>query len=419
MRRIAVPLRRRGWGAGAPIFVIGAVVGLFTVLAGLPGAASNQVSTRIIPGASIGPARLGMTSAAAAAALGPSAALGGSGWSYPRYGVTVDLESDVVVRIATSAPKYRTVDGAGVGIAEALASGLVGDVNSVTTISGPDTTVVYMFQGIGFVFRAGRAIEAFVVAPLPFGLRGSSFVSARGGLSIAVPGGPPVPPAGSPGPAMSAPPGGAAAPPSGAASAALRDVTANVLAVGGLSVAGTVVNTGTVPLGPVTVDATFTVASGDQVDMRTIIQGPIAPEGDAPFLVQAAMVGGIRDIIVRYQVAVTGATGTLLAATSAQPIPASAYAEFMRRQIHIRIDLGAPANGTGPPAVQAIVSIADTGVIPPQWVQQATVVIPYTTNGVAASQTVQIRPGETQTVIVPAPPALGQPEVTDVVLSGQ
>jgi hypothetical protein len=425
MMRMAGPLRRHACGVRAPILVIGATVALSGIatallplasLVGAPAIADAQPSTRIVPGASIGPARLGMTAAAAAAALGPSTSLGGT----RRYGLTVDFDSGLIVRIGTSAPKYRTADGAGVGIAAAQAPGLVGDVNSVMTTSGPNTTVVYMFQGIGFVFRGGRAVETFVVGSLPFGQPRASTVSVPGGPSIQVPGGTPMPPAAPSGAAMAAPPRGPSTGGStqaaGPASAGLRDVTANVLSLGGLSVAGTLVNTGTVPIGPVTVAATFTRASGDQVDAQTIVPGPIAPGGTAPFLVQTAMVA---DIIIRYQVSATAAGGTLLAATGPESVPESAYAEFARRQIHIRVDLGAPSNTTGPPAVQAIVSVADTGVIPPQWVQQVTVVLPYTANGVVASQTVLLHPGQQQTVLVPAPPAIGQPQVTGVVLSGQ
>lgn len=408
MMRTTCRLRRRGWSVGVAIAATGVFMGL---CAPVPGALAAPASTRVVPGESIGPARLGMTASAAASAMGRSASQGGTRRVYPRVGLVVEFDSGIAVRIATTSPKFRTIAGAGVGTAATDAPRLIGDVNSVTTRSGQDTTVVYAFQGVGFVFRAGRAIETFVVAPIPFGPQASapSSVASPGGPPILVPGGPPLPPAGSSVPANPAS--------SGAAAAALRDVSANVQSVGGLAVTGTVANTGAVPIGPVVVAATFTRASGDQVDGRTTIQGPLAPGGSAPFRIQAAMVA---DVIIRYQVSVTTGTGALLATTPAQSVPASAYADFAQRQIHIKVDLGAPSTQTvGPPKVQALVSVADTGAIPAQWVQQITVALPYTNNGAPGSATVQLRPGQTQTVLVPAGATLGAPQVTGVVLGGQ
>jgi len=413
-------LRRHRWIVGVTIATIAACVGPF---ASAPSASAAAVSLRVVPGESIGPARLGMTGSAAASVLGPAISQGPSRRVYPRYGLVLDFDSGVVVRIATASAKYRTIAGAGVGTAAADASRLIGDVNAVTTTSGRDTMVAYVFQGVGFVFRAGRAIQIFVVAPIPFGPSKNSAIVpvSPGGPPIYVPGGLPAPPAG-PGPAATGPAsfGGAspaaAAPPGGSPSAALRDVTAAVLSVGGLTVTGTVVNTGAVPIGPLVVTATFTRASGDQVDGKTTIQGPLAPGGGAPFTIQAAMVA---DVIIRYQVSVANAAGALLAGAPAQAVPASSYTDFAQRQIHIKVDLGAPSQAVGPPRVQVLVSVADTGAIPAQWVQQITVALPYTNNGAAGSATVQLRPGQTQTVLVPTGATLGAPQVTGVVLGGQ
>ena len=400
--------RPHRWGVGVAIAMIATLAGPLAAVPSAPAA----VSLAVVPGESIGPVRLGMTAGAAASALGPSVPQGPARRVYPRYGLVLDFDSGVVVRISTTSAKYRTVAGAGVGTAPADTARLIGDVNSVTTTSGPDTTVAYMFQGIGFVFRAGRAVQTFVVAPVPFGPRKNSTVSpaSPAGPAIVIPGGLPAPPAG-PGPSTSG-----AAPSGGAPSAALRDVAAAVLSVGGLTVTGSVVNTGPVPIGPLAVAAAFTRASGDQVDGKTTIQGPLAPGGSAPFAIQAAMVA---DVIIRYQVSVTSGTGALLASSPAQPVPASSYTDFAQRQIHVKVDLGAPSQMTGPPKVQALVSVADTGAIPARWVQQITVALPYTYNGGAGSATVQLRPGETQTVLVPAGATLGAPQVTGVVLGGQ
>jgi len=414
MMRIGGRLWRHGWSVG---LAIAAVVALTVPFAGVSqGFAATTASTQVVPGVSIGPARLGMTASAAASAMGPSAAQGATRRVYPRVGIVVDFDAGTAVRIATASAKFRTVAGAGVGSAAADTTRLVGDMNSVTTRSGQDTVVVYAFQGVGFVFRGGRAVETFVVAPIPFGPRANSAISpvSPAGSPIIVPGGPPVPPSGSNAPAGPASSGAAPAP--GAASAALRDVTANVASVGGITVTGTAVNTGAVPIGPLIVTAAFTRASGDQVDGKTTIQGPLAPGASAPFAIRAAMVA---DVIIRYQVSLTTGTGTLLATTPAQGVPASAYADFAQRQIHVKVDLGAPSQAVGPPRVQALVSVADTGAIPAQWVQQITVAIPYTSNGAAASSTVQLRPGQTATVLVPAGATLGSPQITGVVLGGQ
>jgi hypothetical protein len=239
------------------------------------------------------------------------------------------------------------------------------------------------------------------------------------GPPIYVPGGPPPPPVGVSAPIGSAPSGGSpqSRPASTSAPAAtLRDIAAAVLSVGGLTVTGTIANTGSAPIGPLVVTATLTRASGDQVESKALIQGPIAPGGSDPFTLQAAMVA---DVIIRYQLSLTSGTGALLASTPAQSVPVSAYADFARRQVHVKVDLGAPSQLTGPPKVQALVSVADTGAIPANWVQQVTVAVPYTFNGTAGSATAQLRPGETQTVLVPAGATLGAPQVTEVTLGGQ
>lgn len=417
MMRVGRHRWRRGKGVG---FAIAAIVALVVpcaavlFVAAAAGAAATGVPPRVVPGESIGPARLGMTAVAAAAALGPSVARGPNRRVYSKYGLVLDFDSGVVVRIATTSVKYRTIAGAGVGTAAAETPGLVGDVNSVTTRSGQDMTVLYAFQGVGFVFRAGRAVETFVVAAIPFGPpKNSSIVPVSpGGPPIMVPGGLPAPPGGGS--------GGTAQPPltPGSPAAALRDVTANVESVGGITVTGTVANTGAVPIGSLTVTAAFTRASGDQVDGKTTISGPLAPGQSVPFTIHAAMVA---DIIIRYQVSVTGPTGAVLATAPAQAVPVSAYAAFAQRQVHVKADLGAPSTAVGPQAVQVLVSVADTGVIPPQWVRQITVVLQFTDprTAMTGSTTVQLRPGQTQTVMIPTGATLAAPQVTGVVLSGQ
>lgn len=416
MLRIVRLVRRQGRTVGAAVAALASMVVAAPCVAAVPSAPA-PVSTEIVPGQSIGPARLGMSVDEATVALGPSMEVGrGRRW-YPRFNVAVDFDAGVAVRITTISAKYRTPGGAGVGTADTEAARLVGDANSVKTTSGRDTTVLYAFQGVGFVFQGGRAVQTFVTAAVPFGPPKSSSITpvSPAGPPILVPGGPPLPP-----PPAFAPPGGAPpagpAPSAGSPRASLRNLSASVMSIGGLTVAGEVANTGAVPIGPIVIAAMFTRASGDEVDKTTTIQGPLAPGASASFTLQAAMVA---DIIIRFQVTVTAAGGVVLATEPAQAVPTSAYGPFAQRQIHVKIDLGAPATVSGPPQVQALVSVADTGAIPAQWVQQITVAVPYVYNGAAGSTDVQLRPGETQTILVPAGATIGAPQVTGVVLSGQ
>ncbi|HKX19348.1 MAG TPA: hypothetical protein VJT33_15160 [bacterium] len=405
---------------------MGAAVAAFMVVAAPCVAAVPStpapVSADIIPGQSIGPAQLGMTVNQAMAALGPSMEVErGRRW-YPRFNVAVDFVAGVAVRITTISGKYRTPGGAGVGTADTEAAQMVGDANFVTTTSGRDTTVLYAFQGVGFIFQGGRAVQTFVTAAVPFGPPKASVITpvSPAGAPILLPGGPPLPPAGSGSLLMPAPPSGASpvgpAPSAGSQRASLRNLSAAVLSVGGLTVAGEVANTGAVPIGPIVVAGAFTRASGDEVDKTLTIPGPLAPGGSASFTLQAAMVA---DIIIRFQVTATAPGGAVLATEPAQAVPVSAYASFAQRQIHVKIDLGAPATVSGPPQIQALVSVADTGAIPAQWVQQVTVTVPYVSNGAAGSTEVQVRPGEMLTILVPAGATIGAPQVTGVVLSGQ
>lgn len=409
--------RRQGW-------IIGVAMAALAAVAPPPAAAELSAMTSavaaLVPGESIGPAHLGMTMSAAASALGPSVGLGADRWMYPRFNLVVDFKDGVAVRIATTSAKYRTEGGAGVGTAASDAARLINDVNSIATTSGEDTTILYAFQGVGLVFRGGRAVEAFVTAAISFG------GPKKNEIVPVNPAGPPIPvPAGPPSNAGTTTPAGpsptgtttpAGTPAAGAPTAVLRDVTANVLSVGGLAVSGSAANVGRAPAGFLLVTARFTRASGDEVDGRTSIGTPLAPGGSAPFELQTA---AVLDIIIRYQVFLSTATGALLDETKPEAVPPAAYAEFAQRQIQVKVDLGAPFQMSGPPRVQALVSVIGTGAIPAAWVHQVTVTVPYVSNGQPGSMTVQLAPGEMQTVLVPATATLGAPQVSGVVLGGQ
>jgi hypothetical protein len=126
----------------------------------------------------------------------------------------------------------------------------------------------------------------------------------------------------------------------------------------------------------------------------------------------------VQDIILRYQVNVANPAGAILAASGLQAVPPAAYADFARKQIHVKVELGAPNTGLGPPQVQALVTVTDTGAIPQAWVQQVSVQVPFSAEGGSGVRNAQVRPGQQQTVLVPAGASLGSPFITGVVLSG-
>lgn len=363
-------------------------------LVGVVPAARAQMAGGIVAGESIGPARLGLTESQLGELLGPSTADGPTRRVYPHYGLIVDFQRGVAVRILTYSSKYRTIAGAGVGNGPDETARLIGDLNSVRTSSGEGTTIWYEFQGIGFVFRGGHAFEAFVVPAMPFGERPAA----------GAPGGPQAPPSGVQSPSAVSLPAGPGA--------MFRDLRIAVTPQGTLTVTGTVINTGTAQPGPLTVTGLFTRASGDRVESKKEVDA-MQPGSSASFTLQAAMAA---DIILHYQVAVANAAGAMLASTPVEDVPPAAYSDFARRQIHVRVQLGAPNAGTGTPSVQALVTVVDTGAIPPAWVQQVSVQVPYSANGNSGVQNTQLRPGQEQTVLVPAGAMLGTPFITGVVL---
>ena len=154
--------------------------------AGLP-ATGAATSTLITPGVAIGAIRLGMSVHEVTAILG-SATPGKDGQvKFPRWGMTVSFVDGVASRIWTANRQFRTKYGAGVGISPQEATRLVGDPNSVVTRTGGSSTILYPFQGIGFVFSADRAIAVFIKPPLVLGgtsgRYGSTSSSGSGGTS--------------------------------------------------------------------------------------------------------------------------------------------------------------------------------------------------------------------------------------------
>lgn len=390
-----------------------ALTGLLVLVAEGPSSAAVTASTLIVPGEAIGPAQLGMSAVDLAAALGPSVPAGSGQLGFPRWGVTATLEQGVAVRLSTANPQLRTQRGAGVGTGLGEASHLVGDINLVLTVTGSDTVVTYPFQGIGFVLRAGRAAEVFVVKPLP---AESHPVPAR---------------------ATPLAPLAAETTKSGASGAevAIKSLAGTVDAATGLfRVTGRVINTGARPADSVTVTATFDRTTGDGTWKQQVLQQPLAPGADVAFSLQT-LVGTAP--VARYTIEVAAkSSGGASIAQETRTVPPSEYAAVARQNIQVKLELGAPeATLRGRGMVQVLVSIAGTGSIPEAWVKDVTVAIPFR----GGSGEVHLAPGQTLTVLVPplpqagggvlGPPAVvgeqplalvasvvGQPEVTEVTL---
>jgi len=369
----------------------------------------------IVPGQTVGPVQLGMHVDDVRAALGrPTIGRRGE-LVFPGWGIVVIAQEGAAVRIITTNPAFRTATGAGVKTALNEAEALIGDRNEVISHSGPDTTVLFPFQGIGFVFRASRATETFVVARIPLG-------------PVMLPPPPPPPnPAGAggvtaPGPAAPV----AAAPPSTAAAGTvaasngleIRNLAEAISATGQFQVTGQVVNLGQAPVGPINVLVTFDRASGDSIQRPTSIQGPVAPGAVVAFTVGT---GTGNDLVARYTAQASAEGSAPVQAT--RSVPVSEYQNLAVQQIKIAIQLGAPANvGNG---IQAFVSIVTTGSIPSAWVRDVTVQVPFGNGG---GQTVHVAPGQVQMIIVPSVPGpvapgvtpqlVGVPKVVAVTLAG-
>ncbi len=371
------------------------LIGL-AALAALPARAAPAV---IAPGEGIGPARLGMSPAQLAQALGGAGVARGARLAFPRWGLTVTLDAGAASVISTTSTRFRTSHGAGVGTPLAEVTRLVGDPNSSWTEAGNEVRVVFPFQGLGFVFRAGTAVEVFVERPIA--------LSPQPGREA--PGAPALPPPGPPpAPGPQAPPGGGAAKP--AAGPLLRvEGVQEVIDPGPavLRVTGRAVNGGASPLAPVTVTARFRDAGGLETVSEIAIRQPVAPGAAAPFTLQMTLA---RSVVVRYTLA--AAAPGARAAEVTRTIAADAYAALARAHIRVTAALGGPSN-TGP-MVQVLVSIADAGPIPRAWIRDVSVEVPYT----GGQQVAQVTPERPSTVLVPATAQLGTPQIRAVTLQG-
>ena len=162
-----VRLAFSSWMVSIPLLI----PSLLTLMLGgtrLPAAGAAD-STLIIPGKAVGVIHLGMSVREVTATLGAAPPGEGSQLQFPRLGITVSFTKGIASQIWTTNRLFRTKFGAGVGISPHDATRLVGEENSVRHSSGDSLTLVYPFQGIGFVFRAGHAVAVFVKPPLTLG----------------------------------------------------------------------------------------------------------------------------------------------------------------------------------------------------------------------------------------------------------
>ncbi len=371
------------------------------VLAALP--ARAEVSALIVPGQSLGPASLGMSEAEVAAALGRPVSRPNGALMFPAWKITVTFDGGAAVRISTADPQFRTRRGAGVGTGPDVATQLIGDLNELYTGDGDDLTIVYPFQGIGFNFHAGRAVEVFVIQPIRLGP-------------------PPVPIA----PPSQAPPDEAApgatpptAPAPGttpqevplpAATLQVRSLGEVVdVIVGRLQVSGRLANTGAQPIGPVTVAARFVTSDKQETRTQTVLQQPIAPGAEAPFTLETSLA---QSVVVRYTVEVTANSGGGSPLVQEQrTVPVVAYTDLARQRIVVSVQLGAPSNTA--PMVQVLVSITGTDPIPREWIREVQVEIPYT----GGARSVTLAPGQTQTILIPSVAQVAPPRLQGVILS--
>ena len=349
---------------------------------------SNAANPGIEPGISIGPASLGMQADQLRAALGGSIPGRPGELVFPRWRITAMMSAGSATQLTTTNPTLRTPTGAGVGTAEAQAVPLVGDFNTAMTRTqiGAITSVLFPFQGVGFLFQNSRATAVYVVQRIPLV---PSVTAPRAGE--------PGTPSGTA--AAATPETGAPAPsaaPSGKATLDVRGLAETINGAGVLQVTGQVANVGVGPSGAVALVVTFTRQSGAQIQQQVGVPGPVAPGATAPFAVGAAI--GL-DLITRYAIVGNADSGI---AEVGRAIPFSEYSAFAIRQVQVNVALGAPV-GTGN-GVPAIVTITSTGAIPAVWVRDVTVQIPFSNGG---STTVHLTPGQSPTVVVPSVPGVG------------
>jgi hypothetical protein len=327
---------------------------------------------------------------------------------FPAWKIIVTFDGGTAVRISTADPQFRTRRGAGVGTGPDVATQLIGDLNELYTGDGDDLTIVYPFQGIGFNFHSGRAVEVFVIQPIRLGPPPVPVVPpSQTPPDETPPGG--TPPGATPptAPTPGTPPQGVPLPGTTLQVQGLGEVVDVI--VGRLVVSGRLANTGTQPIGPVTVVARFVTSDKQETQTQTVLQQPIAAGAEAPFTLETSLA---QSVVVRYTVEVTANSGGGSPLVQEQrTVPVAAYTDLARQRIVVSVQLGAPSNTA--PMVQVLVSITGTGPIPQEWIREVQVEVPYT-GGV---RSVTLAPGQTQTILIPSVAQVAPPRVQGVILS--
>ncbi len=395
---------------------------LLVAVAGVP-TAGAEVPTLIVPGQALGPVQLGMSVAEVTAVLGQPVPESPGRLAFPRWRVTATFREGRAVRLSTTDPRFVTHRGARVGIRFEEATPLVRDRNEVRTLSGSELIVSYPFQGLGFVFRDGRAVEVFVEPPIALGPQPAAPLEgpSQPGETLEMPGLlPPVPPL--PPPAGTSP---ARAPESAPSSqgAPLPGVRLEVRALeeavdaanSVFGVTGKIANTGVQPVGSVIVSAAFVKtgeAGGEETQTQVVLEQPIAPGGEVPFALQTSL---SRSLVIRYTVGLTvgGARVSPGPREEQRTVSPAAYADLARRRVKVDVQLGAPSSTARAPMVQVLVSIGSTTPLPREWVREVQVEVPYT----GGSRSLTLAPGQVQTILVPSVAQVGQPQILGVRLS--
>jgi hypothetical protein len=361
-------------------------IGFFTLaavalVAALPGR-SVAASMLIEPGQAIGPARLGMSVSEARTVLGRMDEQDGE-MLVRRWDMTVTFRNGTVARVSSTSAAFRTYRGAGVGTPLDEVATLVGDQNRVSTRQGDTLTVLFPFQGIGFVFRGQRAASVFVEKPISLTSPAAPSAAAAAQAHAAGTAGQSAPVLRLESLTEAVDPG-----------RALLTITGHVANAGGTAV-------------PAHIGGQFVDSSDHETRSQALVQQPIPPGGDAPFTLTTSLAQGI---VLRYTVtAIALGTSGAHSDVTRVVLPAT-YNALAQATLKVAVQIGAPSNTAA--KVQVLVSIIDTGPIPRAWVREVEVVVGYT----GGQQTVLVPGDRAVTVLIPAGAALGATTVQAVTL---
>lgn len=392
------------WYGGATALI------LLLAVAGVPTTAA-EVPALIVPGQALGPVQLGMSIAEITAVLGQPVPESSERVAFPRWKFTVAFHEGKAVRVSTTDPQFVTARGARVGIRFEEAAPLVRDRNFVRTLSGSELIISYPLQGLGFIFRDGRAVEVFVEPPITITPQPAGALEGPPETAGPLP---PVPPIE---PAAGAPP--AEAPEGSLVQSVSLEVRALEEAVDAensvFGVRGKIANTGAQPVRPVIISATFVKTGetgGEETRTQVVLEQPLAPGGEVPFALETSL---SRSVVIQYTVGVrvSGVPVSPGPREEQRTVSPAAYADLARRRVQVDVQLGAPSSTARAPMVQVLVSISGTAPLPREWVREVQVDIPYT----GGSRSLTLVPGQVQTILIPSMAQVGRPQIQGARLS--